>query len=82
MPRFKEDDTVYALKNIDEPPNDYSPGGRLCEWGTKLIVRKVVPINENFNHYHVSHPEVTDGRTFMVVAKEISHMKHFEHNRR
>lgn len=71
-------DVVYALGGISDPPSGDSPGGRLCRRGDKLIVREVRPDREF--KYLVSHEGVTDGTGFVVAPKEISKMRHFDHN--
>ena len=71
-------DTVFALKDVIDPPSGDSPGGRLCRFGDKLIVRKVREGNEF--KYLVSHEDVVDGSGFGVTPLEISKMRHFDHN--
>lgn len=71
-------DVVYALGDISDPPSGDSPGGRLCRFGDKLIIRAVRPEREF--KYLVSHEDVTDGSSFAVTPKEVSKMRHFNHN--
>lgn len=79
MPVYKEGDVVYALKNVVESPSGDSPGGQLCRWGDKLIVKCYGDFNPKMIAVH--HEHVTDGSAFYVHAHEISAMKHFDHNK-
>lgn len=79
MPKFKIDDVVYAVRKIDEPASGDSPGGRLCKFADKLIVRRESVLDGKFA-YSVSHEDRTDGKTFAALPHEISYMKHFVHN--
>lgn len=71
-------DVVYALADISEAPSGDSPGGLLCRFGDKLIIRKVREGEEM--KYAVSHEHITDGSCFTVTPIEISKMRHFDHN--
>lgn len=79
MPVYEEGETVYALKKVVEGPSDHGPGGQLCGWGDKLIVKGYGKYNPRW--IAVTHETVTDGSSFYVYANEISRMQHFEHNK-
>jgi len=79
MPKYQPDDVVYAVRKIDEPASGDSPGGRLCKFADKLIVRRESMLDGK-HAYSVSHEGRTDGKTFAVHPHEISYMKPFIHN--
>lgn len=79
MPKFEINDVVYAVRRLVEPASGDSPGGELCKFADKLIVRKESWLDGKFA-YSVSHEDRTDGNTFAVFPHEISYMRHFVFN--
>lgn len=61
---------VYALVDLTQDADDYSPNLLFAHKGDKLIIRRV---NEGMKTYpiSVSHPTVTDS-TFRVAPSEIT----------
>ena len=79
MPKYQPNDVVYSTRRLEEHASGDSPGGLLCHFADKLIIRKETWFDGK-PAYSVSHEHRTDGCTFAVLPNEISYMKHFNHN--
>lgn len=81
---IKPGNTVYALCTIGDAPSGDSPGGVYASFGTELIVTDIREPTEYepLRTYSVCHPDLVQTKQrFWVYGREISKMKHFNHNK-
>jgi hypothetical protein len=81
MPQYEVGDVVYAIKELRDPPSGDSPGGYLCDFADKLIIRDVFLPKNGMHSYLVSHEPRVKPPWFQIYGNEISTMKHFSHNK-